>query len=186
MSKSLQYDLMKDGKQYVFDDYLYKLQKKCFRKLRIINFLPFSSRIRDNILKHFFGSYGNKNVLKNNFTCNFGFNIFIGEGCYINHNVTILDSYEVVIGNNVFIAPNVVISAVTHPNNYSERRSLLIKKVIIEDDVWIGANSVILPGAHIHKGAVIGANSLVKGEVKSNCIYGGVPSKLIKQLGGRQ
>lgn len=182
MNKSEQYYLMKQGKQYHFDKCLYALQKRCFNTLRIINFLSFASKVREHILKSFFGSYGSNNVIKNNFVCNFGFNIFIGNDCYINHNVTILDSYEVVIGNNVFIAPNVVISAVTHPNDYKDRRNLIIKKIIIEDDVWIGANSVILPGAYIHKGAVIGASSLVKSEIKGGSVYGGTPAKFIKNI----
>lgn len=181
MGHSEQYDLMMQGKKYSFDKYLYKLQHKCFKRLKIINFLSFKSKIREYFLKKLFGSYGDNNNIKSNFTCNFGFNISIGSNCYINHNVTMLDSYKIVIGNNVFIAPGVVISAVTHPNDYNNRRNLIIKPIVIEDDVWIGANTVILPGVTIHRGAVIGACSLVKKDVTAETVNAGIPTKIIKK-----
>ena len=54
--------------------------------------------------------------------------------------------------------------------------------MIIEDAVWIGSNSIILPGALIRKGCVIAAGSVVKGETRPNCIYAGNPAKLIKVI----
>ena len=53
--------------------------------------------------------------------------------------------------------------------------------IIIEDDVWLGANVTVLDGAIIRKGAIIGANSLVIGEVESYCVFAGHPAKKIKQ-----
>jgi acetyltransferase-like isoleucine patch superfamily enzyme len=51
--------------------------------------------------------------------------------------------------------------------------------LVIEDDVLIGAGSVILPGSHIRKGAVIGAGSIVLGSVAQYCIVAGTPAKVI-------
>ncbi len=179
-----QLKLMKQGLSYRFNHFLYKKQTVCERKLLKINRLSFRSKKRDKLFKSLFGKYGSNNVIKSNFQCNFGFNIFIGNACYINHNVTILDSYEVIIGNNVFIGPNVVISPVTHNKIASKRRDLIIKKVVIEDDVWIGAGAIILPGVTIHRGAIIGAGAVVLDNVESNVISVGVPAKpknVIKQ-----
>lgn len=54
------------------------------------------------------------------------------------------------------------------------------KEVIIEEDVWIGANCIILPGVTIGKGAVVAAGSVVTKDVPSNTIVGGVPARIIK------
>jgi acetyltransferase-like isoleucine patch superfamily enzyme len=53
-------------------------------------------------------------------------------------------------------------------------------KVVIEDDVWIGAGATILPGAHISKGAIVAANSVVNGFVEPYTIVAGTPAKFIK------
>ena len=150
--------------------------------IKQVNKLPFGNPRRDKIFAKLFGKYGEKNVIKDNFVCNFGSNISIGNGCFINHGVTILDSYEVEIGNNVFIAPGVIISAVTHTLDASKRRELIIKKVTIEDDVWIGANAVVMPGVTLHKGAVIGAGAVVTKDVDEYTVVAGIPANPIKKI----
>ena len=147
-----------------------------------VNSLPFGNPFREIIFKRLFAKYGEGNVIKDNFVCNFGSNISIGDRCFINHGVTILDSYEVEIGNNVFLAPNVVISAVTHPLDASRRRELVIKKVTIEDDVWVGTGAIIRPGVTLHKGAVVAAGAVVTGDVEAYTVVGGTPAKFIKNI----
>ena len=77
-----------------------------------------------------------------------------------------------------------VISAVTHPQDAAKRRELIIKKVTIEDDVWIGASAVIMPGVTLHKGAIIGAGAVVTKDVDEYTVVAGVPAKPIKKLQG--
>lgn len=179
---SEQFSLMKAGKSFHFDDYLFSKQKECSEILCYVNKLPFGDKRRDSAFKKLFKSIGSDCIVKEGFHCNFGFNVSIGDNCYINYSVTILDSFEVSIGNNVFIAPNVVISAVTHPLEADQRRNLLGGKTIIEDDVWIGANATILPGITIKKGAVIGAGAVVTKDVEENTVVGGVPACFIKTI----
>lgn len=180
--QSEQYELMKSGKSYHFDDYLFGMQKKASRLVKKINALPFGDRRRDRLFSRLFARYGEGNVIKDNFICNFGSNISIGNNCYINHGVTILDSYEVEIGNNVFFAPGVIVTAVTHPLQAEKRRELIIKKVTIEDDAWIGAGAVIFPGVTIHRGAVIAAGAIVNRDVDAFTVVGGTPAKFIKKI----
>lgn len=179
---SEQYILMQSGKSFKFDDFLYNKQNKCAKMLSKVNRLPFGNKKRDVIFKKLFSSFGDNNVIKEGLRCNFGFNISIGSNCYFNYNVTVLDSFEVQIGNNVFVGPNVVISAVTHPLKASDRRNLQGGKTIIEDDVWIGAGAVILSKVIIHKGAVIGAGAVVTKDVPANTVVAGVPAKVIKDI----
>ena len=78
------------------------------------------------------------------------------------------------------IDPNVVITAANHSLEVEHRREIELAKVVIEDNVWIGAGAIILSGVTIHQGAIVGANSLVKEDVPSNAIVGGTPAKTIK------
>lgn len=110
--------------------------------------------------------------------------IRIGKCCRINENVFIQG--EVVMGDYVMIAPNVAIHSSTHIYKSIENPMVLNgltenKCVFIGDDVWIGRNSVVLPGIKIGKGSIIGANSLVNKDVEEYSIYGGVPAKFIKK-----
>jgi len=64
--------------------------------------------------------------------------------------------------------------------NFVTEREQHYQKVIIENDVWIGANSVIMPGVKVGNGAIIGANAVVTKDVPDYAIVGGVPAKIIK------
>ena len=120
--------------------------------------------------------------IKEGLRCNYGFNISIGDNCFFNYGLTILDSYKVEIGSNVFIAPNVIISPVTHPLQAENRRNLIGGKIVIEDDVWIGAGAVILPGVRLARGAVVAAGAVVKSDVREYEVVGGIPAKHIKNV----
>jgi maltose O-acetyltransferase len=124
----------------------------------------------------------NKSMLGNNIYIGKGNKVTFGGGCRINENVYIEAAS---IGNDVLIAPNVSILSRTHQfartdipmslQGYREE-----KKVIIEDDVWLGRNVVVLPGVIIGKGAIVGAGSVVTKNVDPFAIVGGIPAKLIK------
>lgn len=113
--------------------------------------------------------------LRGDFKC--GDNVRFGFGCHIFGGVE--------MGNNIMVAPNCVITSGGHGTKIGDGPMIFQKcppqkKVIIEDDVWIGANSVILPGVTIKTGAIVAAGSTVTKDVESNSIVGGNPAKLIK------
>ncbi|MFP3551100.1 glycosyltransferase [Paraburkholderia sp. SIMBA_049] len=113
--------------------------------------------------------------------------IKIGEHCYINPHCTLFSGNGITLGNYVLIAPGCTIAPTNHAflsrQEVMRHQGFMPSKggVVIEDDVWIGANSTILDGAHIGQGAVIAAGSVVRGEVGSFEIWGGVPARLIGQ-----
>jgi virginiamycin A acetyltransferase len=110
-------------------------------------------------------------------------NIEIGESTYINSGTVIYSGNGIKIGSSVLIGPNCSIVPTGHefkdPNQKIINQKFSPSKggIIIEDDVWIGANVTILDGAYIHRGAVIGASSLVVGVVEENSVNYGNPSK---------
>jgi maltose O-acetyltransferase len=113
--------------------------------------------------------------------------VMIGEYCFFNHN-TILnggkDKAVLVIGNHVQTGPNVSIYAYNHAFEnkieYFDKQGYVDADVIIKDDVWIGANTVILPGVTIGKGCIIGAGAVVTKDLPEYSICVGNPAKPIK------
>lgn len=105
----------------------------------------------------------------------------IGRHTVINAGCVLYSGNGIVIGDHVAIAANCTLAPVNHAFS---RRDMLIKEqrfkpskngIIIEDDVWIGAGCVLLDGTILRKGAVIGAMSLVRGEVPQYAIRAGNP-----------
>ena len=110
-----------------------------------------------------------------------------------NLGLTLLsDDYtpRVHIGNHVSIAANVTFVPMASANNgqeintYPYVRDHLTKAadIVVEDEVWIGADVTILPGVHIGRCAVIGAGSVVTGDVEAYHIYAGVPARKIRDI----
>ena len=110
--------------------------------------------------------------------------LIIGANTYINSGTVIYTGNGVRIGKGVLIAANCTLAPVNHAYKLKDKTILeqgfmpSKRGIIIEDDVWIGANSVILDGTVIEKGAVVGAGSVVQGKLEQYGIYTGSPLKL--------
>lgn len=97
----------------------------------------------------------------------------------------------VIVGKNCSIAPGVTFLPNSEPNNsdlqkkniYVNERLIKLKKtIIIEDDCWLGANCVIMPGVTVKKGCIIGAGAVVTKDTEEFGVYAGVPARLIRKL----
>ena len=147
-----------------------------FRKVSVLTYISPRSSIRN----HHFISIANR-VQINSFVVLWPTLLEIGKYSQINPGTTIYG--KVLIGCYVMIAPNCMLAGGNH--GFSNIESPMIfqnnssKGIIIEDDVWIGANSTILDGVTIGKGAIIAAGSVVKKDVKPYEIVAGVPAKNI-------
>lgn len=115
------------------------------------------------------------------FRCDIGTNIKIGRNVRINFDCVILDSAEVEIGDHVLIAPKVCIATPAHNFPPELRRDIATcaRKIVIGDDVWIGASATILGGVTIGEGAIIGAGAVVNRDVPPGTTYVGVPAREI-------
>lgn len=108
---------------------------------------------------------------------------FIGSSTSINRNTVLRGRFK--IGSNCAIAPNCMIIGSNHvfkdrTRNFKEQ-GFVCKGIIIEDDVWIGANSVVLDGVTIGKGCVIGAGSIVTKSIPPYSVAVGNPCRVIKE-----
>jgi len=114
------------------------------------------------------------------FHCDYGFNIRLGAGVFLNFNCVILDVVEVTIGDRTQIGPGVQILAADHPRDPAIRATGLEsgRPVRIGCNVWIGAGAIILPGVSIDDDALIGAGSVVTRNVPAGAIAFGNPARV--------
>ena len=110
--------------------------------------------------------------------------VTIGNHTRIGIHCTVIG--PVCIGNHVNLAQGITVTALNHNFEDTTKRideqGISTKPVVIGDDVWIGANAVILPGVTIGRHVVVAAGAVVTKDVPDNCVVGGVPAKVIKQL----
>ncbi len=113
----------------------------------------------------------------------------IGEDCAINSGTVIYTGNGVRIGDAVAIAANCTLAPTNHAYSDRSRRirdqGFLPSKggIVIDDDVWLGANVVVLDGAHIGQGCVVAAGSIVRGLLEPYGVYAGVPARRVGERG---
>ena len=125
------------------------------------------------------GRVGKDAVIRPPFHCDYGYNISLGDGVFLNFNCVILDVVEVVIGDRTQIGPGTQIYAADHPRDAETRREGLEfgRPVRIGNDVWIGGGAIILPGITIGDGAIVGAGSVVTRDVGAGATVAGNPAR---------
>lgn len=113
--------------------------------------------------------------------------IIIGDYCLINHNNVLQAGKKnafIKIGNYVHTGPGVMMFAYNHSfddlNVPSITQDYYDGEILVGDDVWIGAGTIILPGVTIGTGAVIAAGSVVNKDVPPYAVAGGVPARVLK------
>lgn len=111
--------------------------------------------------------------------------LLIGEHVVINSGCVLYTGQGITIGNHVAIAANCTLAPVNHA--YQDKHQLIRDQgflpgkggILIEDDVWIGANCVLLDGAILRRGCVVGAGSIVRGELAAYTVYAGQPLRVV-------
>lgn len=116
------------------------------------------------------------------FNADYGQNINIGKGVFINSGCCFQDQGGITIGDNVLIGPQVVIATLNHDLSPKHRKSMVAKAVTIEDNVWIGAHATICPGVTIGSNSIVAAGAVVTRDVPANVVVGGVPAVIIKSI----
>ena len=114
------------------------------------------------------------------FTSDFGRNIHLGTGVFINMGCRFQDQGGITIGDRALIGHNTVIATLNHSMDPAHRADMEPVPVVIGADVWIGSNSTILPGVTIGDGAVIGAASVVTKDVPAGMVVVGSPAKVVR------
>jgi len=147
---------------------------------------------RQAMLPEMFGKVGKDCVVVQGLGVDVGFLIAMGDESFINANVTLLDTYPIVIGSRVQIGPNCGLYPVGHPLEAGKRayragngelRGLTTGAgIVIEDDAWLGGHVVVLPGVTIGARSVIGAGSVVTRSIPADVFAAGNPCRVIRAI----
>ncbi|EJL33846.1 sugar O-acetyltransferase [Novosphingobium sp. AP12] len=135
---------------------------------------------REALLRERFAAVGEGAAIRPPFHCDYGCNISLGRGVFLNFNCVILDVVEVVIGDGAQIGPGVQILTADHPRDPVERASGLEwgRPIRIGRNVWIGAGALIMPGVTISNDAIVGAGSVVTRDVPVGATVVGSPARV--------
>ncbi|WSQ57857.1 hypothetical protein OG507_12650 [Streptomyces sp. NBC_01217] len=119
-----------------------------------------------------------------------GGSITIGNDCSLNNHVVLYGAGGITVGDGCRIATGVVIVAFNHGHDDLalpiRHQSITARGVLVEDEVWIGARSILLDGVTIGSGSVIGAGSVVTRDVPEHAIVAGNPARVLRRRGASQ
>ncbi len=134
---------------------------------------------RRALLAEGMGSVGGGVTVRAPFHCDYGYNIHLDAGVFLNFGCIILDVVRVEIGAGTQIGPGVQILTADHPRDPAVRARLLEfgRPVRIGANVWIGGGALILPGVTIGADAIIGAGSVVTRDVPAGATVAGNPAR---------
>lgn len=152
----------------------------------VTSFLPdnkFIFKFRGYLCKSFFKNCGKNLQVGRDVTILNSFNMSIGDNVYITKGVWINALGGINLNDEVMIAPYVTISTLQHvfKNKSCRFGGSIVGEVKIGKGTWIAANSSIKCGVDIGSGSIVAANSFVSKNLLDNSIYGGVPAKFIKK-----
>lgn len=174
------------GELYLgFDAELVAERNLALRLLRMYNSTTEEQQEeRWQILQELFGQVGQNVTILPPLHCDYGKNIYAGDGLYMNYGCVILDCNTVHIGDNVLCAPYVQIYTAYHPTDPETRLSgkELAAPIRIGNNVWIGGGAIICPGVTIGDNTTIGAGSVVVKDIPANVVAVGNPCRVIREL----
>ena len=127
-----------------------------------------------------------------NFYCEYGVNIHVGNGCFLNYNCTFLDVEPITLGDGVWFGANVTLATPMHPflaeerlcRNYPDGFHDLeyALPITIDRGCWICSGATVCGGVHIGENSIVAAGAVVTRDVPPNSIVAGVPARVLRQL----
>lgn len=148
--------------------------------------MPSDMEKRQAMLKKIFADIGEGTSVEIPINANWGCrHVHLGKGIYINSNVTFVDDGDIYIGDYCLIGPNVVFATAGHPilPVLREHHYVYQLPIHVGRNVWIGSGVQIMPGVKIGDNSVIGAGSVVTGDIPANVVACGVPCKVLREIG---
>ncbi len=180
-------DRLHTGELYLPDDPSIMIEQgfKLHRLRKFNRISPLNVWRRTRMMKKMFASVGKNCYIESPFYANFGgAHVHLGDNVYMNFGVTMVDDTHIYIGNNVMLAPNVVIATAGHPllPELREKNLQYNMPVRIGNRCWIGAGALIMPGVTIGDDVVIGAGSVVTKDIPSGVVAVGNPCRVLREI----
>ena len=179
---------MQEGRLYLpEDEEIMAEQLKCLEKLYDYNATrPLEQEKRETLLKEMFGDIGEGCYIEPPFHANWaGKHVHFGNNVYANFNLTLVDDTDIYVGDKVMFGPNVTVATAGHPIDPELRYQAMQYNIPVHigENVWIGANAVVLPGVTIGDNSVIGAGSVVTKDIPANVVAVGNPCRVLREIG---
>jgi len=116
------------------------------------------------------------------FNINYGRKTTFGRNTFVNFGCTFLAIGGITLEEGVFIGPHCVLSTEYHPEEPSQRHTLLTKPIVVRRNAWLGANVTVLAGVTIGENAIVAAGSVVTKDVPDNMVVAGTPAKILRTI----
>ena len=157
---------------------------RCQAVLAQVNALPADRERRMALLRDLLGSVGDGADVEAPFRCDYGWNIALGEGTFVNYGCVILDCAPVTIGARVQIATNVQLLTADHPLEAGLRREgwESAAPIRVGDNAWLGGGVIVCPGVTIGENTVVGAGGVVTADLPPDVLAVGVPARVVRRL----
>jgi maltose O-acetyltransferase len=174
------------GDHYIADDpELAAERQRAARLLQRYNAsFAASDADRQRVLHELLGSFGEDSEIRPPFCCDYGYQLRIGRRTFVNFGLVALDVAAITIGDDVQIGPNVQLLTPTHPVEAEPRRAKweAAEPITIGDNVWLGGGVIVLPGVSIGENTVVGAGTVVTGDLLANVLAVGNPARVVRSL----
>lgn len=179
---------MQEGRLYLpEDEEIMHQQMLCLEKLYDYNATrPSEYEKREELLKEMFAEIGEGCYIEPPFHANWaGKHVHFGSNVYANFNLTLVDDTDIYVGDKVMFGPNVTVATAGHPIDPELRYQAMQYNIPVHigENVWIGANAVVLPGITIGDNSVIGAGSVVTKDIPPNVVAVGNPCRVLREIG---
>jgi maltose O-acetyltransferase len=142
--------------------------------------------VRDRLLRELLGHVGEGVVVKPPFRCDYGSQVSIGAGTFVNYGCVMLDVVPIAIGAACQIATGVQLLAATHPVDPEPRRAGWEsgQPITIGDNVWLGGGVIVCPGVRIGDDTVVGAGAVVTRDLPAGVVAAGNPARVLRTIDG--
>ncbi|HVM31183.1 MAG TPA: sugar O-acetyltransferase [Candidatus Limnocylindrales bacterium] len=173
------------GEDYIVDAELSAEHRRAMLLLERFNASSIDEdALRTELLTELVGAVGEGSVIRPPFLCDYGSNIRIGRGTFVNFGAVFLDVSAITIGDDVQIATNVQLLTATHPLDPERRRAGWEsgRPITLADGAWLGGGVIVLPGVTVGENAVVGAGAVVTRDVEPNVVAAGNPARVIRRL----
>lgn len=167
------------------DPELKELRNRCYHLLDKLNATSNADKpARTAILEQLLGTCGQGVNVKSLFQCDYGTNIHLADGVFVNVNCVFSDAGPIHVGEGTLIGPQVGIYSVTHPVDAAARAAgnEWGEAVNIGKNCWIGGHATINPGVTLGDNVVVGSGAVVTKSFPDNVVIAGVPARVIREL----
>lgn len=178
---------MVDGDLYVADDpELEAAHRRATALMDAYNAVPGPGPgRRRELLEQHLAAVGEGVVVRPPLYLDYGQNLGIGDGTFVNFGLTALDVAPIRIGRHCQIATHVQLLTAEHPLDPGTRRRgwESARPITLEDNVWLGGGVIVLPGVTIGANTVVGAGSVVTRDLPADVVAVGSPARVVRTLG---